>query len=403
MAFNPFKKLIPPLSGERDQLDAGLVLSGGGARAAYQVGVLQYIGESFPDANFSVVNGVSAGAINSGHVANHVGSLGDASATLTQSWRQLTTDKVYSVKSRFNAFRLMFGGAEHDPSDSWMDIQKKHGMVDSQPLRDFLMEKYGTEDGTLHGIRRNIESGALKACAITTTNYQTGQTVTWVEGKDIVDWERPNRVGRYSELTVDHIIASTALPLFFPAVCIDGDWYGDGGIRLASPLAPAIHLGADRILAVTTRYGRSRREAEERQATGYPPAAQIMGILSNAVFLDALDQDVHMLQRINRLVEHVPARHRNGLRRIEILMFRPSVDLGKLASEYQMEVPPSLRFLMWGTGSRQTKSPDSLSLLLFQQGYLRTLMEIGYEDARRKRAEIEAFFAGDEVPFQEEA
>ena len=376
------------------------MLSGGGARAAYQVGIIQYIGEHFAGAGFSVVNGVSAGAINSTHLANHVGPLRDAAETLTANWKDLTTSKVYQLKPKLNLLKALMAGHGGEQEDGAFDVQERHGVVDSSPLRAFLRERFGASDGALGGIGRNVRDGRLKACAITTTNYDTGQTVTWVEGRDFDDWERPNRVGRNTSLTVEHVLASTALPLFFPAVAIDGAWYGDGGIRLASPLAPAIHLGARRILAITTRYGRSRVEADTPTSTGYPPVAQIMGILSNAVFLDAVDQDAHMLQRINKLLRHVPKRHRQGLRPVELLLFRPSVDLGKLAADYQLEVPPSLRLLTWGMGSRETKSPDYMSMLLFQQGYIRTLIEIGYEDARRKHDQIEAFFAGDAIPTQ---
>ncbi len=399
MPLNAIPSALNPFRRNAHDLDAGLVLSGGGARAAYQVGVLQYIGETFPEAHFSIVNGVSAGAINSTHIANHVGPLSDAVETLTQNWKELDTSRVYSLKPKLNAIRMLMAPPDEE-DDDLHQIQKRHGLVDTSPLRTFLRERFSAEDGVLRGIDRNLARGVLKACAITTTNYSTGQTITWIEGKGIEDWERPNRVGRYTDLNVEHVLASTALPLFFPAIHIDGEWYGDGGIRLAAPLAPAIHLGARRILAVTTRYDRSRSEADEPLTTGYPPTAQFLGILSNAIFLDALDQDGLMLERINKLIEKLPHRHRNGLRPIELLMFRPSVDLGKLAGDYQMEIPPSLRMLTWGLGSRKTKSPDYLSMLLFQQGYIRTLIEIGYEDARRKHGQIETFFAGEKMPAQ---
>lgn len=381
------KRLQPPSAPER----VGVVLSGGGARGAYQVGVLSYIGDVFPEAPIDIVTGVSAGAINAVHLANHVAPLEEKARELRSHWTSFRSDHVYAPRSRFNLMMNLLRNGDDEE-----DRQEEHGLVDSTPLREFLTERFGAdEQGRLDGIGKNIRSGTLRACAVTAINYDTGQTVTWVQGSDLKDWQRANRVGINTEIGVEHIMASTALPLFFPAVEVDGDWYGDGGVRLSTPLAPAVHLGATRLLAVTTRYGRSRREANQRQVVGYPPTAQVLGVLANAVFLDALDQDAHHLRRINRLVRDLPHNKRDGLRPIELLLMRPSVDLGKLAGEYEMTTPAALRMLAWGMGSRDTTSPDSLSMLLFEPEYITRLIEIGYQDARARRDEIEAFFAGE--------
>src|SRR6185503_17538395 len=175
--------------------------------------------------------------------------------------------------------------------------------------------------------------------------------------------------------------ASAALPLLFPAVRIGSSWYGDGGVRLLAPLAPAIHLGADRILAVSTRYRRTQLEAEQPAVRGYPPPAQVIGTVLNAVFLDQVEQDAQGLKRINRLLAKLPPEQHGALRPIDLHILQPSEDLGKLAAEYQDALPQGLRFLTRGLGSHETRSADFLSLLLFHPDYLQRLIAVGERDA----------------------
>ena len=237
----------------------------------------------------------------------------------------------------------------------------------------------------------NLAKGRLQAVALSTSSYTTGQSMTWIQGCDIREWERPQRRSRNTVLTVDHVMASSALPLVFPAVKIGDAWYGDGGIRLAAPLSPALHLGAERILAISTRYDREQREADRPEVLGYPPPAQVMGSIMNAVFLDLIDQDALRLERLNRLLERLPEGEREGLRSIKLLILRPSVDLGRLANQFEPQLPKTFRFLMRGLGTKQTESPDFLSLLLFQPDYLGRLIEIGEADAEARSEEIDAF------------
>jgi NTE family protein len=186
-------------------------------------------------------------------------------------------------------------------------------------------------------------------------------------------------------------MASAALPFFFPAIEVDGAWYGDGGIRLAAPLSPAVHLGARRIIAISTRYGRSREEADWPAMVGYPPPAQVAGVLLNAIFLDLLDSDALHLQQINQLVACLPESQRAGLRHIELLVLRPTQDLGRLANLYEPELPSAFRFLTRGLGTRETRSNDLLSLFMFQRNYLRQLIDMGEADAARRADEIRRF------------
>ena len=186
-------------------------------------------------------------------------------------------------------------------------------------------------------------------------------------------------------------MASAALPFFFPAVDVDGAWYGDGGIRLTAPLSPAVHLGASRILAVSTRYARSRAEADRPMIQGYPPPAQVAGVLFNAIFLDQFDGDALHLKQINDLVARLPEASRDGLRHIDLLVLRPSEDLGRLANAFEAELPRAFRFMTRGLGTREARSNDMLSLVMFQADYMKRLLEMGEADAEARLPEIRRF------------
>lgn len=372
------------------------MLSGGGARAAYQAGVLRYIAEHFSDQGFHIITGVSAGAINAAQLANHTGSFEQAARHLVHSWQKIRTEKVFRAESGFsllwNLIRRGNGPSVVGEEGTALDVRGTHGLVDTTPLWTFLEQELRAPDGTLSGIEVNLNRNRLKAAAVVTTNYATGQTVTWAQGKDFDLWERPDRIGINTTLTVEHVMASTSIPLLFPAVRIGDMWYGDGGIRLAAPLAPAVHLGADRIIAISTRYKQSRAEADEPTVQGYPPAATIVGMLMNAIFMDALDQDAFTLERINKLVDDMPRSLRHGMRPIDLLQIRPSIDLGRLASAREAALPGALQYLTNGLGTEKTISPDWLSVLLFEEEYVARLLEIGYEDGQEQHDRIAAFF-----------
>lgn len=377
-----------------------IALSGGGARAAYQVGLLRWLGRRMPALRFEIVTGVSAGAINAVYLAAHQGDLEQAAGELSDLWCNLAAEDVFRSdtgslvrKVASWGMRLVSGG-----SRLARRAQEVRALVDTTPLHELLERELAGPEGAIDGIARNLERGLLHAVALTTLDYSTGQTVTWVEGRDIVGWERANRRSVNCRLTVDHVAASASLPLVFPAVKLGRDWHGDGGVRLTAPLSPALHLGATRILAVSTRYRRSAEEAEHPQTAGYPPPAQILGLLMNAIFLDLLDQDVARLELLNRVIERLPEADRGELRPVEILALRPSQDLGRLAGDYEARLPRAFRFLTRGLGTRETKSPDFLSLLMFQPDYLTRLIEIGEADAEARKDEILALIAGSGAP-----
>ncbi len=339
--------------------------------------------------------GPSAVASDAAWIALHHGSLLQAVVDLLQLWGHPTIEDVFCVDIRsltMNGFRwlrqLASGGMGGAP--------RVRGLVDTQPLRNYLTEVLHAVDGELTGVRYNLERGSLKAVAISTSSYSTQQSVTWVQGSDIHEWQRARRRAVNAVMTVEHVMASAALPLIFPAVRLGNAWYGDGSIRLTAPLSPALHLGARRILAISTRYEGSEHEAEEPTVLAYPPPAQVAGILMNSIFLDLLDNDALRLERLNRLLERLPPEKRDGLKPVRLLKLRPSMDLGRLAYEYEPQLPRAFRFLTRGLGTKQARSPDFLSLILFQPDYLQKLMEVGEADAEARGQEILEFLQDDE-------
>jgi NTE family protein len=365
-------------------------MSGGGARAAYQVGFLRCVARRFPELRIPYVTGVSAGAINAAHLASHHGTFFQAVEELSALWGDLRVEDVFRTDTRslaMNAVRWL----RQLGSGGLASPKLVRGLVDTQPLRNYLQEVLHCVDGELTGVQYNLDSGRLKALAISGTSYSTGRSVTWIQGRDVQLWERPGRRPRLATISVEHIMASAALPLFFPAVEVDGAWYGDGGIRLVAPLSPAIHMGARRIIAISTRYAASRAEEEEQVVYGYPPPVQVMGILLNSIFLDLLDHDAVRLDRLNRLIAGMPPEKRGDLSTVRLLTLRPSADLGRMASKFEAELPRVFRFLTRGLGTKETRSPDFLSLVLFHPDYLRALIELGEKDAEARSGEIEAF------------
>lgn len=370
----------------------GLVLSGGGARAAYQAGVLAFIADEAPDFHFPVITGVSAGAINAAMLGGHVGPFTAATARLTNYWQSLTTELIYDARmggmlSRLGvwSWRSLTGGGDPGPG--------RRSLFDTRPLRQYLEERV-----ELSGVGENIERGALQALALTATCYETGETVTFVQGADDIPmWSRSKRVSVREALTIDHILASAAIPLVFPAVRLGARHYGDGSVRQTAPLAPAIHLGANRILAIGMRH----KAAEPPPTTisvSYPPPVRLLGILLNSLFLDALDADIERVMRINQLLDAIPVDtdHRE-LQRIELLALQPSVDLGRIARATRFDPPRAFRVLGRTLGSGGKAAADFLSYFMFEPAYIDRLIEIGYSDAQYHRARIHAFLSGERM------
>jgi NTE family protein len=367
------------------------MLGGGGARGAYQAGVLRGIARRHPSLRIPILTGISAGAVNTTFLAAQAAPLPEATEQLVRLWLSLTPDQVYDVQAwpllrnvaRWG-MRLVGGGMDRK--------EPTRGFLDTSPLRQFLQRALPhDEHGALPGIQHNIRTGRLDAVGLSATSYTTGQSVTWVQGRDVTLWQRPQRRSELASISVEHVMASSSLPMLFPAVRVGPEWYGDGGVRLTAPLSPALHLGATRILTVATRYQRSREEADRPLTAGYPPPAQVLSVLYNSIFLDLIDEDIMRLERLNRLIDELPHEDREGMRLVEILVLRPSRDLGKLAGEFEPKLPRAFRYLTRGLGTRRTSSPDILSLLMFQADYLRRLVELGEGDVEANKDRIDAF------------
>lgn len=383
----------------RPPIDA-LLLAGGGARGAYQVGVLRSLARAFPKLHFPILTGVSAGAINAAMLGNITEPFPAAVEQLAHHWQSLTLEQVFRADLRalgakmFSwSFRLMSGGAHLLPTT--------RGMVDTSPLRDFLHRVLDTPDGNLHGVAENLRCGRLSAVGIMTTQYPTAHSVTWAQGVDMKPWHGAEQRGVSTTLTVDHIMASSSLPLVFPAAQIGRAWHGDGGIRLTSPLAPAVNLGADRIIAISTAIEPGRSEAD-RPTEQYPPPATVLSVLLESVFLDLLDRDASELRRMNQLIAEHPRAKQLGLRRADALVLRPSQDLSVVASEFEEELPRVLRHFIRGLGSRETNRSDMIATLLFQPKFIRKMIEMGEQDGLRRADEVASFLGYTAGPKQHE-
>lgn len=367
-----------------------LVLSGGGARGAYQVGVLRHITTKHPELAFRVITGVSAGAINASFLAGRVEELPQAAEDLAERWCELTTDRVM----RSDILSLLGNGlrvAGNIATGGSRLAPPVRGLVDTGPLRAFLSPLLDAGR-----VAANIEAGRLKALAVSATSYANGESVTWVQAPpDLRMWSRVRRTARLADITVDHVMASAAIPLFFPACPVDGAFFGDGSLRQAYPLSPAVHLGADRILAVSSRHVSDIRPSESRKER-YPPAARVLGLLLNSIFLDHLDADAERLERINQLLEHVDASRRWLVpqREVELLVLRPSRDIGRMAARFESTLPRALRYLIRGLGTRRASDADLLSYLVFERQYLAELISLGERDAEVNRARIARFVEG---------
>jgi len=375
-----------------DSAKLALVLGGGGARAAYQAGFLRSLARAYPDLRFPILTGVSAGAINAAHLANSAQDFPQTVERLVELWSGLTIDRVFrtdiasigAIMARW-ALRLVSGGGALSPAP--------RGLVDASPLHRFLKKALNSPDGALRGIDENLRAGRLAAVGITTTHYGSGESVTWAQGRDIPTWRRPGRQSMMTTLAVEHILASCALPLFFPAVQLGNDWHGDGGLRLTAPLSPALHLGAEKMIAISTQYVGPAPEAQPSKPQAYPPPATIIGLLLESVFLDMLDADAQAMRMINQLVADHPRAAERGLRPVELLLIRPSRDLSALANQFERELPPVFRFVTRGLGTRESRRADLLATVLFQPRYIARMIEIGEQDGDRRREEIAAFLA----------
>ena len=368
---------------------AALVLTGGGARAAYQVGVLGAIRELRGKRTgnpFPILCGTSAGAINATALAVHAADFGRAVRHIERVWRGLHVHDVYRV----DPAALLGSGVRWGSAlfAGWLVRQTPRALLDNAPLHGLLERVLD-----LSAIDPAIARGELHALSVTASGYSSGESLAFFQGAiDILPWRRAQRLGVRCALRIDHLMASSALPFVFPAVKINREFFGDGSMRQLAPVSPAIHLGADRILVIGA--GRTAEEGRVR-VERYPSPAQIAGHALSSIFLDTFAVDLESLSRINDTVGRLDPAQRAAagiaLRPIETLVIQPSQRLDTIAGRHAYSLPPLLRTVLRGLGTFRREGSTLLSYLLFEPGFVRALIELGYHDAMAREPELRRF------------
>lgn len=368
---------------------AGLVLAGGGARAAYQVGVLKAIAELVPigESNpFPIISGTSAGAINGAALAIYAPHFHGAVRRLCSVWENFHVSHIFRsdpLGMAYNSSRwlltLLLGG---------LGPNNPQAMLNRQPLHKLLAHRLPCEK-----IQIAIDAGLLDAFGVTCSGYSSGQSVTFYQGlESITPWQRVRRVGTRSNITTDHLMASSALPFIFKPEMIHQEYYGDGSMRQMAPLSPALHMGAERLLVIGVRR-ESHEQPNLEQGAPIPTIAHVAGHALNSIFLDSMDADLERLHRINKTVDLIPNRKgdQTSLRRVESLVISPSRHLSEVAEEYAELLPKTVAFFFRGIGVYKRDGSDFLSYLLFEREYCKALVDLGYRDAMQQSDNIISF------------
>ena len=365
-----------------------LVLTGGGARAAYQVGVLAAVSElrgRRAGNPFPILCGTSAGAINAAALAVFSRSFKHGVSRLEHIWRNLHVDQIYRADAP--AVLGSIGRWGLALTTGWAVRQTPRSLLDNTPLGELLDRVLDFAE-----IGRAIERGHLRALSVTASGYASGESLTFFEAAaDILPWRRTHRMGVRSCIGVDHLMASSALPFVFPAVHIHREFFGDGSMRQLAPVSPAIHLGADRIMVVGA--GRLAEEVRQR-GEDYPSPAQIAGHAMSSIFLDTLAVDLERLDRINRSLALMTDEERKasaGLKPIETLVILPSRRLDAIAGRHRLALPRALRTVLRSLGAMRSEGSALLSYLLFEPAFTNALIELGYEDTMARRGEVSDF------------
>ncbi|SEK32533.1 patatin-like phospholipase family protein [Nitrosovibrio tenuis] len=367
------------------------MLTGGGARAAYQVGVLQAISAMLPKRTrnpFPVICGTSAGAFNAASLALSARNFHEGVRRLSSVWENAHVNQAYRsdpIGVYGNAARwltsLLFGSPNKRSAAS---------LLDSSPLAQTLERSL-----PLHGIQKSIKAGALYALGITAWGYTSGQSVTFYQGVDsIVPWKRERRIGIPSRIGIEHLMASSAIPLLFPAIRLNREYFGDGSMRQLAPLSPALHLGAERVLVIGVR--KTIDTLPERvKVDSYPTLAQIGGHVMGSIFLDSLYVDLERLHRINNTIRMIPDETMKNstmsLRQVESMVISPSVEINKIAEQHAHTLPRAISLFYRSIGAMRRDGSALLSYVLFEESFCRALIELGYQDTLPRRSEILQF------------
>lgn len=368
----------------------GLILPGGGARNAYQVGTLQALAEWLPadTANpFPVICGTSAGAINAAMLASFASQPVEGIQRLVGIWSHLHPSKIYRSDTR----SALLGGSRWllALSSGGLFSQQPEALLDNQPLRGLLENHV-----RLTRISQAIDQGTLKALAIQTSGYSSGRSICHFQAApEQTGWLRSRRLGRAVELRIDHIMASIALPLVFPAVYLNGEYHGDGSMRESAPLSPALHLGADQLLVITVRNPALSTMPATDSRADYPTLGHIAGYVLDTLFRDNLTADSERLERINMLLQYGRNDGSSGhpFRPVRLLTLAPSQDIATIAPRHIAHIPRSVRFLLKALGGGAQSNSALLTYLLFEAHFCRDLIGLGYEDTQHRRQELMDF------------
>lgn len=380
--------------------DIGLVLPGGGARCAYQVGVLKAIAELMPRGApnpFPVISGTSAGAINSVVLATRARRFQHAVSDMERVWGNFRTHHVFRSDSGTmikNSLHWLFGIVTGGLSGS-----APKSVLDNAPLRA-LLARYVK----LSHIKDSIDRGLLDAIAVTAAGYGSARSVSFYQGlEEFEPWKRVRRIGVAAEISLDHVMASVAAPLVFPPVLIGREYFGDGAMRQATPLSPAVRLGAGRLLVIGVRNEESDPEPGADDVVPFPSFGRIAGYMLDALLMDGLSADLERLARLNQIVNDQPDRELNGdfegLRSIDTMIIMPSQDIREIALRHLHEMPRPVRVLLRSLGALNYGGRQLVSYLLFESGYTRELIRLGYADAMLRRQQLSDFMQG--VPLNE--
>lgn len=373
----------------------GLILTGGGARAAYQVGVLKAIAEFLPRHThnpFPVICGTSAGALNAATLAINAQNFRKGVRYLDGIWKNFHANQVYRTDAIgvFNNTALWLAGLIL--SGLGINKLRQTSLLDNSPLVEFLEEVLSCEK-----IQDSIDAGLLHALSITASGYGSGQSVTFYQGVGgIVPWRRARRIGIPAQIGIRHLLASSALPFIFPATLINREYFGDGSMRQIAPISSALHLGATRILVIGVTANGDTDQTRRTDMSEYPSLAQVAGHALNSIFLDSMEVDLERVQRINELEAILPESvcAQADIKHVDVLVVSPSQTIEKIAERYAAELPWTIRLLLRMVGAMPHGGGILLSYLLSEGKFCRALIDLGYQDALKQRDEILRFLDG---------